>query len=70
MAEVRAARRHHLPYAYWSSCRCGLLHAMAPLLSRDLARAGTVACVMAHATGGLHALPGCALTDVRLTSLA
>ena len=38
--------------------RCGILYAMAPLLSRDLARAGTVTCAIAHATGALRALPG------------
>jgi hypothetical protein len=31
---------------------------MVPLLSLDLARAGTVTCAMAHAAGALHALPG------------
>src|ERR1700756_4572095 len=31
---------------------------MVPLLSRDLARAGTVTCAMAHAAGASHALPG------------
>src|ERR1700760_2877318 len=36
--------------------RCA--HAMAPLLSRDLARAGTVTCAMAYAAGALRTLPG------------
>src|ERR1700756_2079732 len=31
---------------------------MVPLLLRDLARAGTVTCAMAHAAGALHALSG------------
>jgi hypothetical protein len=31
---------------------------MVPLLLRDLARAGTVTCAMAHAAGALRALPG------------
>ena len=31
---------------------------MVPLLSLDLVRAGTVTCAIAHAAGGLHALPG------------
>src|ERR1700751_4822713 len=39
-------------------CRCGTMHVMVPLLSLDLARAGTVTCAMAHAAGALRALPG------------
>jgi len=31
---------------------------MVPLLLRDLARAGTVTCAMAHAAGALRALSG------------
>jgi hypothetical protein len=38
--------------------RCGPLHPMVPLLSRDRARAGTVTCAIAHAAGALRALPG------------